>query len=142
MSKHSPENQEERGTGRKSPESKRARGETPTPPESETLLVNKTPKRRKFSEEDTAKVTTYFKRHIEMRQLPTIMECREFLELHSLERTPKNIQDKFRTIVRSYDTCLECNHHPILVTAQLYYPEYNHPILVLNAECNRPKYLY
>ena len=63
-----------------------------------------TPKRRKFSQEETDAIKAYFARHLEDHEIPTttIAECREFLEVQNMaHRTQKNIQDKFRTIIRS-----------------------------------------
>ena len=58
-------------------------------------------KRKKFTKEETTDIETFFKRQVETNELPSLTECREFLEIYKLNRTPKNIQDKCRTIEKN-----------------------------------------
>ena len=64
-----------------------------------------TPQRRRpFTEEETKAVGEYFARDIEEGHSVPLAECKGFLQTHKLQRLPKNIQDKVRTLARSMDT--------------------------------------
>ena len=57
-----------------------------------------TPKRRKFTEEETENVKVFFARHITDNNQPALGECREFLEIYKMDRSAKNVQDKVRNL--------------------------------------------
>ena len=59
-------------------------------------------KRKGFSKQEEKLVVEFFKTHISTRQLPTSKECREFLDLFPMDRSPKDIYDKCRNIAGRY----------------------------------------
>ena len=65
---------------------------TPSPPPTPN------PKRRRFTSEETEKIANYFSQHFKKNDPPSLSECREFLQIFQMDRTPKHIQDKCRTI--------------------------------------------
>ena len=45
------------------------------------------------------KIAAYFDKHLQDSMKPTLDDCREFLCLFPMERTPKNLQDKIRNMI-------------------------------------------
>ena len=60
-----------------------------------------TPRRRLFSDNESETVKSYFSQNIESESTPTIRQCASFLYTHALNRTPKNIQDKVKNLIRN-----------------------------------------
>ena len=60
-------------------------------------------KRTPFTHEESEAISEYFDQHLSTGSEPAISECRAFLENHPLQRTPKQIRDKVRTLLRRKD---------------------------------------
>ena len=60
-----------------------------------------TPRQRLFSDNKSETVKSYFSQNIESESTPTIRHCASFLYTHPLDRTPKNIQDKVKNLIRN-----------------------------------------
>ena len=71
-------------------ESHQSPSPTPSPERSlrPTLPLGKSPKRKQFTKEETYDI---FKGKIDAKQIPTLTDCREFLNLFAIDSTPKNI---------------------------------------------------
>ena len=83
-------------------ESHQSPSPTPSPERSlrPTLPLGKSLKRKRFTKEETYDISHYFKGKIDAKEIPTLTDCREFLNLFAIDRTATKIQDKHRTIVR------------------------------------------
>ena len=58
-------------------------------------------RRRHYSEKDTKLISKYFARHIREGVSASLRECSQFLKLHPMERSYKNIQDKVKSLMKS-----------------------------------------
>ncbi len=69
----------------------------------EEMTTESTPtrKRRRFTEEEEEMITLYFEDNIQSSDTPHLEDGVVFLQNHPLERTPKNIQDKVKTIIKN-----------------------------------------
>ena len=86
------EEEEERGQGKKKKEKEK---------EAERRQASSSAssrKRKAFTERQEGQITDFFKTQISTRQFPTSIECREFLALFPMQRSPKDIYDKCRNL--------------------------------------------
>ena len=83
---------------------KRLQQETPSKQgdSSDTSRGICTPQRRcPFSQEETDQVKKYFKENIARGVTVSLVECKSFISNTKLSRTPKNIQDKVRNLLKA-----------------------------------------
>lgn len=55
--------------------------------------------KQKFTVNEISAITTHFATAVKLNgDLPSLQECRDFIQSHQSERRPKDIQDKVRNI--------------------------------------------
>ena len=83
--------------------------------------VPKRKKRRPFTAEEREVINLYFEQNIKERSTPTLDECATFVRDHHLARTPRQVQDRVKTVNRGKQlTAYESNF-----TRQEQIPIYN-----------------
>lgn len=68
--------------------------------ESPLLTPRKAQRRHAYSEKESNAVAKYFASHVEQGIPASLAECKEFLLVNEMARTPKNIQDKVRALFK------------------------------------------
>ena len=52
-----------------------------------------------YSATDTQVISAFFAQHVSNRKAPSIEECREFVQQHPIDCTPKQVRDKVRNLI-------------------------------------------
>ena len=63
-------------------------------------------KRRRFTQDEEEMVNLYFSDTIQACQTASLEECKTFLENHPIERSPKQIQDKVKNLIKNQQATL------------------------------------